>query len=247
MRYRATGKLIGRLELPDLLLTEDNPLVENGPKTLPVAHDGGRIVVTDGWYYILLDAEKMKVVWKRLIEANDPTRLPPIRFELNGDYLAVVKQDFDVKVICMLASDTGEMLWRTDPKVPGSPSPIDSMLIRDGKLYGIKPHAGQGFYFVGMDCKTGRTLFGANEQTGYGGKPDIALRHDLYGDAVVAQVRDRQDFELKAFSVKDGKLVHKMQVKSAGDFGEHGRASATAQNGKLVLLGKNDLTTGGPK
>ena len=27
------------------------------------------------------------VVWKRLIDANDPTRLPPMRLALNGDYL----------------------------------------------------------------------------------------------------------------------------------------------------------------
>jgi len=32
-------------------------------------------------------------------------------------------------------------------------------------------------------------------------------------------------------------------VKSAGDFGEHGRASATVQNSKLALLGKNELKT----
>jgi outer membrane protein assembly factor BamB/tetratricopeptide (TPR) repeat protein len=241
VRYRSTGKMIGRLELPDLLLLDENPLLETGAKCLPIARDGNRLAVSDGTYYILLDVERMKVVWKRLIDANDPTRLPPLRLELNGDYLAAVKQDFDSKAICMLSSRTGELLWRTDPKVAGSPQPIDTMLIRDGKLYGIKPHPGQGYYFTGLDCQTGKTLF-SNEQTGYGGKPEVRLRHEAYGDAVVVQLRDRQDFELKAFSAKTGKLLHKVNGKAAGDFGEHGRASATVQNGRLTLLGKNELS-----
>lgn len=241
VRYRSTGKLMGRLELPDLLLNDEHPLVENGLRALPLARDAQRLVVSDGWYYILLDVEKMKVLWKRLIDASDQTRLPALRFELNGDYLAVVKQDFDVKALYMLSSRTGEVLWRTDAKVPNSPQPIDSMLIRDGRLYGIKPHAGQGFYYVGLDCKTGNSLFAANEQVGYGGKPEVQLRPTLHGEAMVAQIRDRQDFELKAFGTQDGKLLHTVKVKSTGNFGEHGRASATVQSGTLALLGKNDL------
>ena len=50
---------------------------------------------------------------------------------------------------------------------------------------------------------------------------------------MVARIKDRQDFELKAFDVKDGKLAHAMKVeRRPGELGEHGRASATAQNGK---------------
>jgi outer membrane protein assembly factor BamB len=203
------------------------------------------MIVTDGAYYLMLDVEKMKVLWKRPVAANDPTRLPAMRLELQGDYLAVVKRDFDAQAITMLSSRTGELLWKTDPKDPNSPPPVDTMLIRDGKLYGIKPHQGEGFYVVGMDCKTGKPLFAPNEQAGYGGKPDVALRHSLYGDAIVAQVRDRQDFEVKAFSARDGKLLHAVQAKAAGDFGEHGRASATVQNGRVALLGKDTLVTAG--
>jgi len=170
-----------------------------------------------------------------------------MRLEVNGDYLAVVKQDYDVKTIYMLSSRTGAVLWKTDPKAPGSPQPIDSMVIRDGKLYGIKPHAGQGFYFAGMDCKTGKDLFRPNEQVGYGGKPEARLRHELYGNAVVAEIKDRQDFELKVFDVSSGKLVHAVKTKGAGELGEHGCASATTQNGRLALLGKNELKTAGKK
>jgi hypothetical protein len=60
---------------------------------------------------------------------------------------------------------------------------------------------------------------------------------------MVAQIKDRQEFELKAFSLENGERLHRMKVKATGDFGSHGRASATAQSGKLLLLGKNTLLT----
>lgn len=240
-RYRSTGRLMGRLSLPDLSRHSEHPLLENGPTALPLAHDGKQLAVTDGEYYIMLDVERMRVVWKRLIDANDPTQRPPMRLAMNGDFLVVVKKDYDANAIHMLSSRTGQLLWRTDRKNRKSPRPIHSMLIRDGKLYGIRPHAGQGFYFVGMDCRTGRDLFRPNEQKGYGAVPDVRLRAALHGDGMVAEIRDRQDFELKAFSIKDGKLAHEMYVKAAGRFGVHGRASATVQNGMMALLGGNEL------
>ena len=244
VRYRSTGKLMGRLALPDLLLEDTHPLVERGLRELPAAHDGKLLAVSDGWYYLMLDVEKMVVVWKRLIDANDTTKLPPMRLALKGDYLTVVKMDYDVKAVYMLASKTGDVLWHTDPKDPNTPQPYYAMVIQGDKLYALRPHPGQAFYFVGVDCKTGKNLFPPNEQKGYGGKPEIMLRSDLQGDAIVAFIKDRQDYEVKAFDTKDGKLLHTLKSKATGDFGEHGRVSATVQNGKLVLLGKNDLTTG---
>jgi len=241
VRYRATGKLIGRLSLPDLSLNDRHPLVEKGPRALPAAHDGKLVVVSDGWYYIAVDVERMKVVWKRLIDNPDPTREPTMRFCLKGDYLAVVKEDFDWKAIYMLSSRTGELLWQTDPKDARTPRPIHSMIIRGGRLYGIKPHPGQGFYFAAMDCKTGKLLYRPREQKGYGGKPEVELFGRLYGGMAVARVKDRQDFELKVFDLAGGQLVHTARVKGTGSFGEHGRASATVQNGQLFLLGKNKL------
>jgi outer membrane protein assembly factor BamB len=167
-----------------------------------------------------------------------------MRFVLSGDYLAVLKQDFDVKTLYMLSSTTGKVLWHTDPKDPQSPQPMHSLVIREAKLYGIKPHAGQGFFVAGLDCQTGRPLFAPFEQKGYGGKPEVTLFPAVFGNAIVAKIKDRQDYEVRAFDAASGRLLHVMKVKSAGDFGEHGRVSAAVQNGKLLLLGKNDLRTG---
>ncbi|MGQ9662797.1 MAG: outer membrane protein assembly factor BamB family protein [Kiritimatiellia bacterium] len=243
VRSRGTGRLIGRLALPDLSLCTAHPLLPDGPEAVPLAHDGRFLVVTDGWYYIMLDVERMRVVWKRLIDANDVTREPAMRLVLGGEYLAVLKEDYDVKSLYMLSSRTGEVLWHTDPRNPERFSPIHSMFIVDGKLFGIRPHAGQGFYLVCRDCRTGKDVFSPCEQLGYESRPQVSLRDTLYGRTLVALIRDRQDFEVRAFDALDGRLLHVLKVKATGDFGEHGRASATVQNGRLILLGGNELAT----
>ena len=247
VRYRATGKLLGRLALPDLSLHTRHPLLDNGPHALPADHDGRLLVVTDGWYYIAVDVERMKVVWKRLIDNNDPTREPALRLTLKGDYLAAVKEDFDRKAIYMLSSRTGEVLWHTDPKDGNSPQPLHSIRIAGDRLCGIQVHPGQGFYLAALDCKTGRPLFKRNEQAGYQGKPQAALWPRLFGGHAVARVKDRQDFELKLFDATKGALLHRLKMQGAGNFGEHGRVSATIQSGKLALLSKDKLRIARPE
>ncbi len=123
VRYRATGRLIGRLELPDLSTFDEHPLVENGPRALPIAHHGKFLVATDGWYYMLIDVERLAVVWKRLIDNNNVTAEPPLRFALSDDYLAVLKQDYDAK------GAVHDSHWRPakssgepTPKIPTRPS-----------------------------------------------------------------------------------------------------------------------------
>ena len=242
VRFRATGKMIGRLEIPDLTLFDAHPLLEKGPRDLPLARDGKLLVVTDGWYYIVLDVERLAVVWKRLIDENDLTRETPLRFALKGDYLAVVKQDYDQKVIWMLSSRTGEVLWHTDPKDGRSPQPMHSMFMTDdGKLFGLGVHPGQSFYFVGRDCKTGRLLF-QELAGGYGSKPVVSTMRRAFGVHAAVTLQDRQDFELKVFDIRTGKHLHTVKKKGVGPFGVHGRVSATVQNGRLVLLCKDKLS-----
>jgi len=240
-RYRSTGVLIARLDLPDLSLCERHPLIDGGPKALPVAHDEDLLVVTDGWYYIAVDTTLMKTRWKRLIDQNDLTREPAMRLALKGDYLAVLKENYDQKAIYMLSSRTGEVLWQTDPKNARSPQPMFSTLIVGDRAFALAPHPGQGFYFVARDCKTGRRLF-RTAMTKYDSKPKARLRPHVYGDYVVAEVQDRQTFELDVFDTRTGKLVHQSRKKGVGSFGVHGRVSATVQNGRLVFLSKNKLS-----
>ncbi|MCG3179232.1 MAG: Outer membrane protein assembly factor BamB [Phycisphaerae bacterium] len=243
VRYRATGQLIGRLGLPDLSQHAAHPLIEDGPEGLPAAHEDGRLVVSDGWYYIMIDTTRLKVLWKRLIDNNDLTREPAMRFSLGGGYFSVLKEDYDQKMIYMLSADTGQVLWKTDPKDARSPQPMHHVLIVGGACYGIQPHAGQGFYLVGRDCKTGKLLF-STETSGYDGRPQVELVSRLYGGFAVVRVVDRQRVEVKVFDTSAagrGKDVCTVGAKGVPPFGVHGRVSATVQSGRAVLLSKDKL------
>ena len=243
VRYRSTGKLIGRLDLDDLMLRRDHPLFNNGHEGYPIAREGKYAAVCGSGYYIMLDVQRIRTVWKRGMDVDSNT---PVRMELSGDYLAVIKKDYDIESIYMLSSRTGNVLWRTDPKNAESPRPVYSMLIRDGKLFGIKKHPGQGFYLVGMDCRTGKPLFRQREQKGYKSVPLVNIRRSMYGSILVAEIQDRQNFELKAFDTSDGKPVHTVKIKGTGSLGEHGRASAAVQNGCMVLHGKHTVKIASP-
>ncbi len=186
----------------------------------------------------------MAVVWKRLIEQNDVTREPAMRFYLKGEYLAVVKENYDQKAFYLLSSRTGDVLWGTDPdpkKAGISPQPLHSIVIEGEKLYGIQPHPGQGFYLVGLEAKTGKRFL-HQEVKGYQGKPQVTLFPAVFGTQVAAQVQDNQDFELRAFDLKDGKELYKLVKKGEVRFGEHGRVSTEVQYGRLVLLSKDKLS-----
>ncbi len=242
VRYRATGKLIGRLSVPDLSLHRAHPLVAGGPPALSAAHDGELLILSDSWYYLAIDTTRMATRWKRLIDQNDVTRSPAMRFSIKGDYLTVLKENYDQKVIYMLASKTGALLWNTDPKNANSPQPMHSVLIEGQKVYGLGVHPGQGFYFIGREAPSGKQLFKQNV-VGYSSKPNVSLLPNLYGPMAVVKVQDRQDFELKVFDTsKNGKLVHTLKMKGVGEFGVHGRVSATVQGGRLILMSKDKLS-----
>ena len=241
VRYRATGRLIGRLNLPDLSMLQDHPLLESGSASLPTARNKNRLLLTDGWYYILINTDRLEIVWKRLIDNNDATRIPPLRFALGDKYVAVLKEDYDQKSLYMLSSRTGELLWSTDPKNSRSPRPIHSMFIHNDRIYGIEPHPGQGFYFTARECFTGKLLF-RTEVIGYQAKPQVTLLPRMYGNHMVVRTADRQEFELKSFNITDGKLEQSLKMKGVGPYGNHGRMSTTVQHGRLIMLSKDKVS-----
>jgi outer membrane protein assembly factor BamB len=241
VRYRATGRLIGRLDVPDLSLQQAHPLLDDGPASLPAAHFANLLVVTDGRYYILIDTSRLAVVWKRLIDNNDVTRDPPLRFALSDRYLAVLKEDYQTKAMYLLSVGSGDVLWRTDPKDLATPQPMHSLLIQGDTLYGIQPHAGQGFYSAAYDAPSGRRLF-RTEFTGYQSKPAVSLLPQMFDRHLVAVVADRQNFELRALDAGNGQGTYTLTQQGVGPVGVHGHVSLTVQNGRLVLLSKDKLS-----
>lgn len=256
VRYRATGILIGRLSLPDLSLAEQHPLIEKGPEALPAAHRGNLLVLSDGWYYIAIDVDTLTVRWKRLIDANDVTRTPAMRFALGDECLAVLKEDYDQKALYVISSKTGEVLWRTAPtskdkkKEEEEPDPnadiiktMYSMFFSGENLYGLEVHPGNAFYVVGRAARTGKLLF-RHEVGDYESPPRAVMRPHRFGQHAVIQTQTNQDLELLAANLKTGKPTFKIKGKGIGWFGEHGRVSATVQAGRMLLLCKEKLIYG---
>src|SRR4051812_28489365 len=118
-----------------------------------------------------------------------------------------------------------------------------SIVIDGGRMLGLGVHPGQGYYVVGLDCKTGKPLFNRIEEQGFQGKPTVRLLPHLYGPHAVAMLRDGQNFELRAYDIQSGKLAYTLAAKGAGDWGEHGHVSAVVQDGRLGLLSKDKLKT----
>lgn len=256
VRYRLTGRMIGRLDLPDLALHAQHPLLENGSSALPAAHVDNLLVVTDSWYYVMLDINQIgalpatdakaegshsPILWKRLIDNNDVTRQPAMRFALSPKYFAVLKEDYDMDALYMLSTESGGVLWKYDPKDSRTPRPMDSLLIAGETIYGIEPHAGQGFYVTAYDCASGKNIF-RQETADYQAKPEVNLLGNIVGGQLVVTVADRQDFELRTFDAQSGEAQNMVQTKGVGPFNVHGRMSATVQHGRLILLSKDKLS-----
>jgi outer membrane protein assembly factor BamB/tetratricopeptide (TPR) repeat protein len=240
-RFRGTGKLIGRLALPDLSLNDEHPLVEDGPHELPVARDEHMLFVTDQSYYIAMDVHRMAVVWKRLIDTNDPTREPRMRFYAKGKYLGVLKEDFADKSFHMLDGRTGDLLWTSDPKDGQAPLPSYSVVMDGTRMYGIGLHQGQGYKITAYDCATGKRLWGPVNQDGFEQKPKVFFTPQVFEKHLVAQVEDGRTFEMRVYDTATGKMVHKFSKKGDGPLGVHGRVSGIVQNGRLGFLTKEEF------
>ncbi|MCE9529879.1 MAG: PQQ-binding-like beta-propeller repeat protein [Planctomycetes bacterium] len=241
VRFRTTGQLIGRLDMPDLSMNRRHPLIDGGAEELPTVHFNEKLVLTDAWYYIMLDVDRLSVTWKRLIDQSDVTRDPAMRFYLGENHFAVLKEDYDLKAFYMLSAVTGEILWQTETKKGGAVMPLYSMKIADNVAYGIQPHAGQGFYLVARDATKGQQLY-REEVVGFQGKPEVSLWPPVYGDHLVVQIADRQTFELRVFNRKTGKQVGILSKSGIAPIGVHGRVSIAVQNGRLVMLSKDKVS-----
>ena len=246
VRRLGTGRMLGRLDLPDLSQTVEHPLVEDGPEELPVARLPGKLFVTDGWYTIAIDTERLRVLWKRLIENNDPTREPPMRLSAGDGVLLVLKKDYQAPAMIALEAATGNRLWRDGPDNKATGKPVHSAVIAGGRIYGLTAGAGRSFNVHAMEAATGKELAKWTSRETYQTKPQVTLWPETFGGSiagasppsgsVVARVQDNQTFELIALDGKTCQPIHVVTTKGVGPWDTHGRVSATVQDGRLVLM-----------
>jgi outer membrane protein assembly factor BamB len=244
-RRIGTGRMLGRLELPDLSRFARHPLIEGGPKALPVARSGDRLFVTDGWYYIAVDTARMRVAWKRLIEANDRTREPPMRLTAGKGVLLALKQDYQTPAMVALDAATGRRLWRTDRDNAAVAKPMYSAVISGGRIYGLIPGTGRSFGVCAVDAATGKALAKWSARETYQSKPAVELFRNAFGGSVVVRVQDRQTFELIALDGKTCRPLHTITCKGVGPWNIAGRVSATVQAGGMMLMNATRLVISG--
>ena len=245
VRRIGTGRLLGHLELPDLLRLAEHPLIKGGPEAMPVARSGDRLFVTDGWYYIAVDTARMRVAWKRLIEANDATREPPMRLAAGGCVLVALKKDYQTPAMYAFDAATGKRLWRSDPENEAVAGPMYSMVISGGRVYGLTPGMGRSFNVHAVDAASGKELAKWSARQTYQTKPRVELFKDVFGGSLVARVQDNQAFELMVLDGKSCRPLHTVRCKGVGPWDAHGRVSAAAQGGRLVLMNADGLIISG--
>jgi outer membrane protein assembly factor BamB len=233
-RQVGTGRLIATLEVPGISRCDKHPLLDTGPATLPVAHAGNLLIVTDNSYYIAIDVMKMAVIWKRPIDNNDESREPPMRLSMNERCCVVLKKDFDAAAIYGINSATGALLWRNDVKVPGSPKPMHSIVVGE-QVVGILPGAGRGFHVIGLDPLTGKQLY-ATEFSECQTEPVLALFPTFFGDHVVLRLQDNQKFSCVAINAKTGKRGASIAAEGVGPIGAIGKVSMAVQAGSPAIF-----------
>jgi outer membrane protein assembly factor BamB/tetratricopeptide (TPR) repeat protein len=252
-RKITTGRLLAYLELPDLSRNEDHPLIQDGPRARPVDTDSerGLIVVTDGFYYIVIDARTMTIRWKRLIDASDPTQDPAMRLKLGAaedgaPLLWVLKQDFDQKAMWVLDAATGEVLWHTDPKKPRESEPMYGALFHGGRVYGLQVTDANTWRLLGFEARTGKKVLDWQSPP-FAVKPEAVLDRRVSGAYLLVRLADQQEFSTVVYDVAAKRPAHQALVKGMGPYGVAGRVSYTVQGGYLAMLTKTELIVDGAK
>jgi len=236
-RYRTTGSLIRCLQLPDLSLNEEHPLLKNGSKELSIGRFNQFVVVTDEKYLLLYDINKMELVWKTMMVNINFSNNFKLRITLNDKYIVLIKEDYDRKAIYCYETMTGEILWNTDPNQPDSPQPIYSLLLENDTLYGIGIHPGQGFLMVAYNCQNGKLKY-KNVIDGYSTVPLVKLRDTVFEDHLVAEIQDRKDYQIVIMNKLTGEVVKRVSGKGDGAIGEAGGVAITIQASRPILFSK---------
>ena len=264
-RRVGSGRLLSWLRLPGLSTNRKHPLymadagaansvAAQAAEAYPVAFGDGKLAVTDGRSYHLVDVQRMELDWSVAATKLDPTTDPAYRMWINGGRLLVLKPYYMVLENAVLDLSSGEMLWRrreggqkAEEKLKKSAGKIakedgkevtglilGSMVFLGGKAYGIRYEMGSAVVsLVGMDPATGNEVMRI-EQKGYT-EPEAYVEASASKDCVAVRVQDGNRFEVWQVDVAAQKLVQKLSMEGYGRLGEYGEASAVWQGPYLAV------------
>jgi outer membrane protein assembly factor BamB/outer membrane protein assembly factor BamD (BamD/ComL family) len=244
-RSLGTGRLLAHQELSELLDNREHPVLKRVAQATPVSRDKNLALVSDGWDYILVDADLKKVKWQRRIEDVDRTSpLPlPYRFTVTGTEIISLKLSYDNAAMEGIDAETGAALWAF--KEPGTPLPYGNVF--DAKnIYGahLEPSL-KCVSLLGLDRRTGKGVF-KFQKSGYE-NPEVLLDEEMHGRHLLTLVRDKQNYELLLVNVDTGKVDAELKSIGFGPFGVYGGVSYAAQDKYVALLSGSKLIVARPK
>jgi outer membrane protein assembly factor BamB len=244
-RRLGTGQLLTHLELSPLNVSGDHPVLPDGNGDLPISYNGKYLAVTDGWDYILVDTDLMRVRWQKRIGEVDRSRGQlPYRIWLSDRHLMALKKSYDTVHNEVVDLDTGRLLWKhAAEKNEGT---VYSVLFDGANAYGLQYEPKQRcVHLMGFDQKSGKKTLDWIER-GYS-SPRVFLDKELRGGCAVVVLADKQKYKIEIYDTKTKKKVFDFDEKGFGLFGAYGQVSYAIQGPDVALLSGNKLTVAVPK
>lgn len=249
-RDLGTGRLLSLLPLPALSEATGNPAVPWDEPSVPLAATRDSLILTDGWDYIAVDLPSRSIRWQRRIlqldrqSARGGTGSAAFRFWANESSVVVLKPNYDSVGLEALRLSDGALRWSiNEAKTPGV---LHNLTLGKDAAYGLH-YAREDASSIPLrayNLENGALLY--KRVQGGLTKPETWLPGPLRGSHFVVHVSDAQKRILLVTEASSGNIVHRMEVKGFGQWGQYGQVSYAVQGPYLALLSDKELTVASP-
>jgi len=249
-RDLGTGRLLSLLPLPSLSEATRNPAVTWDEPGVPLAQTRDTLMLTDGWDYIAIDLPSRSIRWQKRIAnldrgvARGGTESAAFRFWSNESVVVVLKPNFDSIGLEAIGLADGVLRWQiNEAKTPGV---LHNLALGKDAVYGLHHNKDEAaaLHLLSYRLDDGKQLY---KQVHRGPtKPEAWLPGPLRGAHAVIHVSDEQKRVLMLLEAASGKIVHQVEVKGFGQWGQYGQVSYAVQGPYLAILSDKDLTVASP-
>jgi hypothetical protein len=249
-RDLGTGRLLSLLPLPGLTEAERNPAVDWDEPGVPLAATRDTLLLTDGWDYVAVDLPGRSIRWQKRITnldrgaAQRGSESAAFRFWANDSALVVLKPSFDSVGLEAVSLANGASRWQmNEARTPGV---MHNLALNGDAVVGLyhPKEESSALHVLGHRLDDGKPLF-KQVQRGFN-RPQTWLPGPVRGGYLVVHVSDEQKRSLLVVEAAGGKIVHKVEVKGFGRWGQYGQVSHAVQGAYLVVLSDRELTVASP-
>jgi outer membrane protein assembly factor BamB len=249
-RDLGTGRLLTLLPLPGLSEATRNPAVSWDEPGVPLATTRDALLLTDGWDYIAVDLPSRRIRWQKRIAnldrgaAQSGTESAAFRFWVNETALVVLKPSYDSVGLEAIGLADGALRWQlNEAKMPGV---LHNLVLTSDTVVGLyhPKEEASALQLLAYRLDDGKQLF-KQVQRGFT-KPQTWLPGPIRGDYLIVHVSDEQKRNLLVVEARSGKVIHQVEVKGFGQWGQYGQVSYSVQGAYLVVLSDKELTVASP-